>query len=52
MGLDQRIGAVERRVEHEGGIDEDDEQIAKREAGRDAEIEDVCEGRAQDPNAT
>lgn len=52
MGIDQRIGAEKRRVEHEGGIDEEDEQIAKREAGRDAEIEGVCEGRAQDPHPT
>jgi hypothetical protein len=39
---------AERRVKYEGGIDEEDEQIAKGEAGCDAEIEGVCEGRAQD----
>jgi hypothetical protein len=52
MGVDQRIGAEERRVEHEGGIDEEDEEIAKGEAGRDAEIEGVCKGRAHDPHPT
>jgi hypothetical protein len=50
IGIDQRIDAEERRVEHEGSIDEDDEQIAKGEAGRDAKIEGVCEGGAQDPH--
>ncbi len=29
MGIDERIGTAEKRVEHEGGIDEQDEQIAR-----------------------
>ena len=52
MRIGQRIGGPERGVEHEGGIYEEDEQLAKGNAGADAKIEGVYKGRAQDPHPT
>ncbi|KAI9437378.1 hypothetical protein F5148DRAFT_1154397 [Russula earlei] len=44
----KRVGVAEGRVEHEDGVDDEDEQLAKGEAGRDAEVERVHERRVHD----
>ena len=39
---------IQERVEHDGGVSEDDDQLSKGEAGRDAKVEHVRERRVHD----
>lgn len=47
-GIGERIGAKYNRIGHDSGVGQQDEQLAKGEAGRDAKVERVRDRRMHD----